>query len=187
MKNHESVIKDTFYSIRPAIEADAEGIKNLISSSGFHSANSRRGKKIVDVKKRKHGGFLSKILSPLFSSKIDWQNYIIAVSESDEIIGCVKIEQINGIWEVAKIAIEKSRRGKGILEAGRKFVFDNYPYPLWGMCVSSMIPLYRRMGAVEVTDADEIPPHLNRRKSLFNAILRIAGKKQSLSVITITR
>ena len=187
LESYESAVKGSTYSIRPATEADINGIKNLISSSGFHSASSRRGKKVVKVQNHKHERLLSKILSPLFSNKIDWQDYILAVSEKDEVIGCVKIKQIDGIGEVAKIAIEQSWRGKGILEAGCKFVFDNYPYPLWGMCVSSMLPLYKKLGAVEVTMPDKIPPHLRRRKSVFNMILRITGKKQSLSVITVDK
>ncbi|MBN1294777.1 MAG: GNAT family N-acetyltransferase [Candidatus Latescibacteria bacterium] len=187
MESYKLAIKDVVCTIRPAIEADVTGIRTLIRSSGFHSASSRKGKKRVKTQHRNHGRILSRILSPLFSSKIDWQDYIVVVSEKDEIIGCVKIKQIDDVWEVAKIAIEKSWRGRGILEAGCKFVFDFYPYPLWGMCVSSMLPLYRKLGAVEITEKDKIPPHLRRRMSLFNIILRVSGKKQSLSVINIDK
>ena len=169
--------------MRHATKEDVDNIKALIRSSGFHSPGARKGKRIVRGKGRLRGA-LSKLLSPLFTSSVDWRNYVVAVSNKGTLIGCVQIKpKKGGIWEVTKLAVDESWRGMGVPLVGSEFVFANFPHPLWGTCISTLVPLYERLGAVEVVDPEQMPPFLHRRQRWFNAFFRLARKKQYLAVI----
>ena len=131
-------------------------------------------------------GALWKMLSPILSSGFDWRNFVVAVSEKGALIGCDQVKpRKSGIWEMASVAVDNAWRGKGVAIANLEFVVTHFPHPLWGTCPSTHIPLYQRLGAVEVVDPKRMPPFLRRRQRWLNAFFRLARKKEYVAVMVI--
>jgi len=131
-------------------------------------------------------GALSKLLSAVFFSGVDWRKFVVAVSDDGALIGCCQVKlHKGGIREISTIAVDKAWRGKGIPTTGGEFMLANFPRPLWGTCLSRLVPLYQKLGAVEVVDPERMPPYLRRRQRWFNAFLRLARRKQYLAVMVV--
>ncbi|MCX6012561.1 MAG: GNAT family N-acetyltransferase [Chloroflexi bacterium] len=179
----ESEIENPAFIIRYAVKEDEDRIRDLIRSSSVHS---RRRKKKTMRNKKARRGFLSKVLSPIYSSGKDWHEFIIAETKDGELIGCARIRQHkDNIREVATVAVDKTWRGKGISNAGGKFIINNFPRPLWGTCLNNLVPFYKRFGAVEIIDQKEMPSFLRRRQRWFNLLLRLFRSNKRLAVIVL--
>lgn len=175
------------YHIRRATQEDVGKIKALIRSSSVHSASSRKGKRTTRGKPRIRR-VLSKLLSPVFSSGIDWRNFVVAVSDDGDLIGCCRIKlHKGGIRELATISVDKTWQGRGLTSSGREFLLAHIPTPWWGTCLSNLVPLYQRLGAIEVIDLKQMPPFLRRRQRLFNTFLRLVRSKHYLAVMFVDR
>lgn len=179
-------IESASYHIRHATREDVDKIKALIRSSSVHSAGAHKGRRST----RGNPGFIrkviSKLLSPVFSSGVDWRNFVVVVSDSGDLIGCCRFKlHKDGVREVATISVDKAWRGRGIPLDGRDFMLAHFPRPWWGTCLNNLIPVYLRLGAVEVVDPGQMPPFLRRRQRLFNALLRLVRSKHYLAILVV--
>lgn len=186
-----AAIENVSYHIRQATAEDTDQIRALIRSASVHSGSGRGARTARGAGKRERGPIrrgLSRLLSPVFSSGVDWRDFVVAVSDEGALIGCCRVRRHSGgIREVATISVDKAWRGRGIPLAGVRFMADNYPRPLWGTCLSSVIPLYQSLGAVEVVDPKAMPAFLRRRRWLFNLLLRLARRKDYLAVMVLAK
>jgi hypothetical protein len=156
----------------------------LVRSSSVHS---RRRKRRDDNRKNEaRRGFLSKVCSPVYSSGIDWSNFVVAETKDGDIIGCARIKQHSeNVREIATVSVVKAWRGKGVANAGLKFILANYPRPLWGTCLNNLVPYYKKLGAREVTEPGQMPAFFRRRQRFFNILLSLFRSRKRLAVIVL--
>lgn len=57
------------------------------------------------------------------------------------------------------------------------------PPPLWLMCRSSLVPLYRKFGFRQVTAAKAMPPYFRLIKSLFTLVAWLIPGHDYLAVM----
>ena len=55
--------------------------------------------------------------------------------------------------------------------------------PLWLTCREGLVPLYRRFGFREVTEARELSPYFRRLMRLVRVILRVVRPEEGLAVM----
>ena len=175
---------DSYY-IRPATAEDVDDIKVLLRSASVHTPSARRETSDNTGRRRPIRTALSKLLGPLISSGVDWQNIVVAISKEGELIGCCKVKpRKGGIREVASASVAKDWRGRGVALAGGEFIVAHFPHPLWGTCPSKLISFYKKFGAIEVTNPKKMPSFLRRRQRLVNIFLHLARKKSYLAVMS---
>ena len=113
--------------LRKAIESDQPTIRRMVRQEG---------------------------LNPL---DVRWQNFIVAVDESDAIIGIGQIRLHPTCKELGSLIVRSEYRGQGIGAALIAALEQIAGYPLYLDCAGHNKPYYERFGYREVTGA-EIPP-----------------------------
>jgi N-acetylglutamate synthase-like GNAT family acetyltransferase len=117
-------------------------------------------------------------------SGLDWRRFVVAVSESGEIIGCGQIKpHVDGCRELASIAVAPTWRGKGVARAIIERLLaqsdDQMPNThLYLMCRSGLRPLYEKFGFRPIQEA-EMPPYFKRvsRLATLLDVVRKDGEK----------
>lgn len=155
--------------------------------SSVHARGSHPGTASSGIRRRSIlRKTMSMILRPLYSSRVNWQHFLVLETDKGNIIGCGKILPHNGgNWEVASLSIEKRWRGQGGALVGGKYILEHAPRPLWGLCQPRYLPFYRRFGAMEITDPRRIPTFLKRRLRTFNIIMKLNKRRENLIAIVI--
>jgi N-acetylglutamate synthase-like GNAT family acetyltransferase len=98
---------------------------------------------------------------------LDWQRFLVAVDEHDQVIGCGQIKPHGGgTREIASIAVMPEHQGQGIGKEMIRRLMENEPLPLYLTCRSVMGPYYQKFGFVK------IPPH--ELKGYFRRIWGLA-------------
>ena len=107
----------TNYKLRPAEAKDANAIRVLIIKSRINPTG------------------------------LDWQRFVLAVTDEDEIIGCGQIKpHRDGSLELASIAVAPAWRGKGLARTIIEHLLAAHQGVLYLMCQSSLGPLYEKFG-----------------------------------------
>jgi len=117
-------------------------------------------------------------------SGLDWRRFVVAVSESGEIIGCGQIKpHADGCRELASIVVAPTWRGKGVARAIIEHLLaqsdDQMPNThLYLMCRSGLRPLYEKFGFRPIQEA-EMPPYFKRvsRLATLLDVVRKDGEK----------
>jgi N-acetylglutamate synthase-like GNAT family acetyltransferase len=140
-------------SIRPAREAEAPQIQDLIHSVGINPMG------------------------------LDWRRFIVAVDERDEMIGCGQLKPHGqDVLELASIAVYPEHRGKGIARALIEHLLKDSPRPLYLMCQSSLGPLYEKFG-FRATSYDEMPRYFQRISKLAGLVTTLARREERLLIM----
>jgi len=194
MQQNSFISRNRTCHIRRATAADTDKIKRLILSSSIHvrslhkqqhampqsHAATTPRKKLLAIRRA-----VFKLSSFLLTSRVYWRHFIVAETAEGTIIGCCQIKPHRcGIREVTTVCIDREWRNGIVVSKLGKFVTANTPHPLWGTCMDNHIAFQKRNGGVLVVDPRLMPSYLRRRQRLFNFILRIAGKKSYLAVMT---
>jgi N-acetylglutamate synthase-like GNAT family acetyltransferase len=133
-------------SLRPATQADARTIREIISSVNINPMG------------------------------LSWQRFILAVDQAGKIIGCGQLKpHADGTSELASIAVLPEWRGKGVARRIIEHLLDNHPGRLYLTCRSQLEPLYQKFGFQLVMEA-EMPPYFKRISkiaALFNKLFRL--------------
>jgi GNAT superfamily N-acetyltransferase len=117
---------------------------------------------------------------------VDWRHCFVVETPEKEIIGCGKIlPHDGGNWEVASLSVVKTYRGSGVALIGGKYIIDHAPRPLWGICERRALALYRRFGAVEVTDPAGMPRFVVKRLASYSRMLKMTHRQGSLAVVVV--
>ena len=145
--------KPPMTTLRPAREAEASQIRQLIYSSGINPTG------------------------------LDWTRFVVAVDDRDEMIGCGQLKPHGtGVLELASIAVMPEHRGKGIARAIIEHLLHDSPRPLYLMCESSLEPLYRKFGFRPIS-YEEMPRYFQRISKLAGLVTTLARREERLLIM----
>ena len=133
------------FTLRPAREADAKPIKDLIH--------------LVDIN----------------PTGLDWKRFVVVMNTEDSLIGCGQLKPHGGdILEMASIAVRPEYQGRGIARKIIEHLLKESPRPLYLMCLSSNGPLYEKFGfrAIEYPDMPRYFQRMTKLASLAEYLIQ---------------
>jgi N-acetylglutamate synthase-like GNAT family acetyltransferase len=140
-------------SIRPAMEAEAAQIRDLIHLVGINPMS------------------------------LDWKRFVVAVDDRDEMLGCGQIKPHgHDVLELASIAVYPEHQGKGIGRAIIENLLQNSPRPLYLMCESANGPLYEKFGFREISYG-EMPRYFQRISRVAGLVTTLARREERLLIM----
>lgn len=118
-------------------------------------------------------------------SDLNWQRFILAVDEQDQVIGCGQVKpHKDGSMELASIAVVPAWRGRGVASQIIENLLLNNPGRLYLTCRSSLEPFYERFGFKKI-GMSEMPHHFQRMARMINRFQRLFNLPEGLSVMQI--
>jgi len=139
--------------IRPATEADAKPIRDLIFAVQINPMG------------------------------LDWRRFMVAVAPGEEFVGCGQIKPHgDGSRELASIAVREDFRGRGVARSIIEDLLARNPPPLYLMCRSVLGPFYEKFGFRELTRED-MPPYFRRMTGLAKAFELMAKDGDYLMIM----
>jgi amino-acid N-acetyltransferase len=141
------------FDLRPAIESEAGHIKSLVYAARINPAD------------------------------LNWQRFIVAVSESGEIIGCGQVKpHRDGSQELASIVVRPAWQGKGVARAIIERLIAAHPGTLYLTCRAKLGSLYEKFGFRRV-GAAEMPRYFRRLNRIAGVIGLFLDKEDGLWVM----
>jgi amino-acid N-acetyltransferase len=141
-------------NLRPATSDDAGNIRRLILAAG---------------------------INPL---GLDWRRFLVAIDDDGELIGCGQLKPHGDeVLEMASLAVVEEWQGRGI---GRRLIealIEKAEPPLWLMCRSSLVPLYRKFGFKEVGPEQEQPNYFIRMRRAVNIFNTVLARDEYLAIM----
>lgn len=139
--------------IRPAREAEAAAIRDLIHSVGINPMG------------------------------LDWKRFVVAVNDRDDMIGCGQIKPHGQhVLELASIAVYPEQRRKGVARAIIEHLLKHNPRPLYLMCESSLGPLYEKFG-FRIVSYQDMPRYFQRISKLAGLATTLARREERLLIM----
>ncbi len=115
---------------------------------------------------------------------LDWQRFTVAESRGGTVVGCAQLKpHKEDIVELASLVVEEDWRGRGL---GRRLIerlLAEATQPVWLMCRSSLVPLYRKFGFREVSPEDEQPAYFARIRRLASIYHWFRGRDEHLAIM----
>ncbi len=141
------------YTLRPAVEAEAAAIQDLIHLVGINPTG------------------------------LDWRRFLVAVTPEGQIIGCGQLKPHGrDLLELASIAVLPDHRGEGIARAVIERLLTGSPRPLYLTCISSLEPFYERFGFSAI-EYDQMPRYFQRLSKLAGLVFTLSRRGETLSVM----
>jgi N-acetylglutamate synthase-like GNAT family acetyltransferase len=116
-------------SLRPAVAADQRSITKLIMQNQLN-------------------GF-----------GIGWQNFTVAVDDSNQFVGCGQIKQHGDVHELASLAVVDEWQGLGVSNSLMGDLLERGTRPLWLMCESPLKSYYAKYGFSEIAAPEKLPSY----------------------------
>lgn len=115
---------------------------------------------------------------------LDWRRFTVAENGRGEVVACGQLKvHKDGTREIASIVVRERERGKGL---GKRMIAEllrEGELPLWLMCRSGLVPLYRQYGFVEIEDETQLPRYFRRMKSLAKTFRMLTRMQEHLAVM----
>ena len=148
---------------RKATTEDTEHITRLIRASSIHVQGLNKQHANPHTMHLRMRRALSNCAFFLFASRLQWRNYIVAVSPEGAVIGCCQVKTHRcGIRETDTLCVDKDWRNGTVAARLMRYVIANTPHPMWGTCMDNVVAFQKRNGGVQVTDPGLMPPFLRR-------------------------
>ncbi len=114
---------------------------------------------------------------------LDWRRFTV-VEAKGNVIACGQVKvHGDGSRELASLAVVDAWQGRGLARAVIEHLQRRAGPPLWLTCREGLVPLYRRFGFREVTEARELSPYFRRLMRLVRVILRVVRPEEGLAVM----
>ncbi len=141
------------YTLRPATQADAATIRQLITQVN---------------------------INPL---GLDWRRFILAVDSNGNIIGCGQVKpHADSSSELASIAVLPEWRGMGVARAIIQYLLEQHPGRLYLTCRAELGPMYQKFG-FRTIQKGEMPPYFRRVSRMVNLFSRLFRRAERLLVM----
>lgn len=86
-----------------------------------------------------------------------WKNFLVAVDDEDQFVGCGQIKRHGDVEELASLVVVDEWQGRGISKMLMDALTAQAGRPLWLMCESSLTKYYNRFGFEEVQEPSMLP------------------------------
>lgn len=140
-------------SIRPAVEAEAAQIRDLVHLLGLNPVS------------------------------LDWKRFVVAVNDRGEMLGCGQIKPHgHSVLELASIAVSPEHQGKGVGRAIIEHILQDSPRPLYLMCESANGPFYEKFGFREI-HYSEMPRYFQRISRVAGLVTTLAQREERLLIM----
>ncbi|HJQ13482.1 MAG TPA: GNAT family N-acetyltransferase [Anaerolineales bacterium] len=140
-------------SIRPAVEAEAAQIRDLVHLLGLNPVS------------------------------LDWKRFVVAVNDRGEMLGCGQIKPHgHSVLELASIAVSPEHQGKGVGRAIIEHILQDSPRPLYLMCESANGPFYEKFGFREIPYS-EMPRYFQRISRVAGLVTTLAQREERLLIM----
>jgi N-acetylglutamate synthase-like GNAT family acetyltransferase len=148
----ENYLPDNF-SLRPATQADAKTIRNIISQVR---------------------------INPL---ALDWHRFTLAIDTRGNVIGCGQIKpHADGSFELASIAVLPEWRNQGVARRLIDYLLEQNPGTLYLTCQSMLGPMYQKFG-FNAIETDEMTPYFRRLSRIVHCIGKLTRQPHSMLVM----
>ena len=149
---------DTFFTLRPAVQADFPAIRRLIYAVQINPMG------------------------------LDWRRFIIAVDSDDRLVGCGQVKRHkDGSLELASIAVLPEWRKQGVARAIILHLLEIQPRPLYLTCRGRLGPFYEKFGFQEVTAPADLPQYFRRIKSVVKVLQRLGVTHERMLVMKLDK
>ena len=68
-----------------------------------------------------------------------WENFIVAVDEEDQFVGCGQVKRHGSVEELASLIVVDEWQGRGISRLLMDALLERAKRPVWLMCESSLV------------------------------------------------
>jgi N-acetylglutamate synthase-like GNAT family acetyltransferase len=141
------------YSLRPATQADAGIIRQIIHEVG---------------------------INPM---ALDWERFILATDAEGRVIGCGQVKvHGDGSHELASIAVLPEWRGKGIARRIIETLLEQHPGRLYLTCQSRLGPLYEKFGFQRI-QLGEMTPYFRRLSRIVSIVSKLFRQQHIMLVM----
>jgi N-acetylglutamate synthase-like GNAT family acetyltransferase len=141
------------YSLRPATQADAGVIRQIIHEVGINSM------------------------------ALDWERFILATDAEGRVIGCGQVKvHGDGSHELASIAVLTEWRGKGVARRIIEHLLEQHPGRLYLTCRSRLGPLYEKFGFQRIQPG-EMTPYFKRLSRIVSIVNKLFRQHESMLVM----
>jgi amino-acid N-acetyltransferase len=115
---------------------------------------------------------------------LDWQRFVLAVTQSGEVIGCGQIKpHSDGTRELASIAVVPAWRGNGVARTIIEHLVAQESGTLYLTCRASLGPFYDKFG-FRALRLEEMPPYFRRLARLAQTLGVLKVIPQDLLVMS---
>ncbi len=144
---------DTTIQVRPATEADATVIKDLVQEGNINPTG------------------------------LDWRRFFVAQTGSGEVIGCVQVKpHRHGVQELASLAVASEWRQRGVAHALLLHLLAEHRGHLYLMCRSGLGGMYRKYG-FEALSEEHMPTYFRRVSKLGIIIVALRRQGETLLIM----
>jgi len=141
------------FTLRPAAEADAPAIRELIHRVGINPTG------------------------------LDWGRFVLALDSGGRMLGCGQLKPHGSdVVELASLAVLPKYQRQGIGGALIKHLIATGPRPLYLICRSGLGPLYEKYG-FRVLSLDEMPRYFRRMAQLAGLAAALRRLDETLLVM----
>ena len=141
------------YSLRPASQADAGVIRQIIHEVG---------------------------INPM---ALDWERFILATDADGRVIGCGQVKvHGDGSHELASIAVLTEWRGKGVARRIIEYLLEQHPGRLYLTCRSRLGPLYEKFGFHRI-QLGEMTPYFRRLSRIVSIVNKLLRQHENMLVM----
>ena len=114
---------------------------------------------------------------------LDWDRFIVAVTDTDEVIGCAQIKpHRDGSQELASLVVTESWQGRGVAKKLMNSLIESHNGDLYLMCQSSLGPFYQQFDFVSVEE-NEMPKYFRRISKLVSFVEPLTKRGETLLVM----
>ena len=116
---------------------------------------------------------------------LDWRRFLLAVTSSGDIVGCVQTRpHRGGARELASLYVRPEWRRRGVGARLVQAILERESPPLWLTCRSELVPFYRRFGFEPVERMDEMPTYFRLVWWMFGLVRRLTRTNRELVVMS---
>lgn len=114
---------------------------------------------------------------------LDWERFVVAVTEEGEVIGCGQIKpHRDGSYELASLVTHPKWRGKGVARALIEHLSASHEGDLYLMCRAELGPFYEKFG-FRALQLEEMPRYFRRISRLAGILDVLSSEGTSLLVM----
>ena len=114
---------------------------------------------------------------------LDWRRFLLASTPDGTLAACAQVKpHADGTRELASLAVGDAWRGRGLARRLVEALIAREARPIYLTCRSGLESFYLKFG-FRTLDKAELTPYYRRLQKLANAMMKLGGGSETLSVM----